>query len=479
MLSNTIASTGTPKPEPPELEKEHRIKRFMHHDMMGTGILLLATITALVLVNVGLYDEYHHFWETQFGFAYNEAPGNISLSHTVDLSLHHWVNDGLMVIFFFVVGLEIKRELLAGELASVRRAVLPAAAALGGMVVPALLYALVNGTGRGAHGWGIPMATDIAFAAGALAAMKKWVSPSLMVFLVALAIVDDLGAVGVIALFYTDTINTGPLMIGAGCIILSFVLNTFGVRAAMPYAIIGVIIWIGFLGSGIHATVAGVFLAFSIPHTARYETLRFTDRVRELLKRFDEAEKLWPDEKPRFHEVMVNSRQQALLRHTSMEIHHVEAPLQRMEHNLEPLVVFAILPIFALANAGVHLEPGHVVEMVTEPVALGIILGLCVGKPLGIVLASWIAVKLGAASLPSGVTWPQIAGVGCLAGIGFTMSLFINELAFVAHPEIQAELVAEGKIGIFLASVISATVGILLIRLTGKRREVSTGAHGH
>ncbi len=245
------------------------------------------------------------------------------------------------------------------------------------------------------------MATDIAFAAGCLALMKRWVNPSLMVFLVALAIVDDLGAVAVIALFYTETIELAPLILGGSLIIVSFILNQAGVRVMWPYALVGIVIWVAFLDSGIHATVAGVLLAFSIPHTARYRTHNFTKRMDELLGRFDRAEQYWEREESKdIHQVMVNARQQSLLRSMGTEIIHVEAPLQRLEHNLEPVVAFIILPAFAFANAGVHLEWSHIGETLTEPVTLGVIAGLVLGKPLGIAFSSWLTVRAGLAELP-------------------------------------------------------------------------------
>ena len=455
----------------PPLEHIPTLVRFLHHDMVSSGLLLWASFVALILVNVGYEAWYHDFWEKSFGFTLG-GDGFYQ-------SLHLWVNDGLMALFFFFVGLEIKRELLAGELASWRRAVLPAAAALGGMVVPALIYTVFNIGGEGVHGWGIAMATDIAFAAGCLALLRKWVPPALMVFLVALAIVDDLGAVAVIAVFYTERIAFEPLLLGAGLIVLSFVLGQLGVRATFPYVIIGIILWLAFLESGVHATIAGVLLAFSIPEKARYETHNFRGRMQQLIDRFTHAEKLWPQETKAIKDVMVNARQQSILRHMETEIQHVEAPLQRIEHNLEPFAVFIIMPIFAFANAGVRLDWAHIGDMIQEPVTIGVVLGLAIGKPLGIVLAAWLAVRFGLAALPKGVSWPQLTGVGMLAGIGFTMSLFINELAFLGgDPAHTEELIAQGKIGIFIASGIAFCGGLALLKITC--REVQqTGMEEH
>jgi NhaA family Na+:H+ antiporter len=433
----------------------------MHHDLVGPGLLLSAALAALTLVNLGGAHWYEQFWHAELGLALGER--------TVVQSLHHWVNDGLMAIFFFVVGLEIKRELLAGELATWRKALLPAGAAIGGVIVPAAIFTLINAGGPGAHGWGIPMATDIAFAAGCLALLKGRVDSTLIVFLVALAIVDDLIAVGIIALFYTETIDLQPLLIGATLIIVSFILGQFGVRAMWPYATLGLICWIAFLDSGVHATIAGVFLAFSIPHTARYRTKNFTERMRTLLGRFDDAEREWEHEEPnRIQEVIVNHRQQSLLRNMSGEVHFVEAPLQRLERNLEPLVVFVILPLFAFANAGIVLDWEGLGEIYKQPVTLGVFLGLVIGKPVGVVLAAFVLVKTRLADLPRGVQWIEIAGAGMLAGIGFTMSLFVNELAF-ARADGGAVLANDGKLGVFLASGVSAVIGLVILRLFSRR----------
>ncbi len=461
MTKEREANTGLPA-----LDYTPWLHGFLHHEIVGPVLLLTAAVAAMLTVNLGGAEWYEHFWHQDLGLALGER--------TIVQSLHHWVNDGLMAIFFFVVGLEIKRELLAGELATRRKALLPAAAALGGMLGPALVYLSFNFGGEGQHGWGIPMATDIAFAAGCLALLKGRVSPALMVFLTALAIVDDLGAVAVIALFYTDTIHVQPLLIGATLIIFSFILGQFGVRAMWPYGLVGLIVWAAFLQSGIHATVAGVLLALSIPHTARYETHNFAARMRTLLHRFDDAEREWDKEgrKP-IQDVIVNSRQQALLRSMLDEVHHVEAPLQRLERNLEPLIVFIVLPLFAFANAGVQIDWVNLGYRFYEPVTLGAFVGLVAGKPVGVFLVSWLVVKAGFAELPRGVTWFQMFGVGMLAGIGFTMSLFVNGLAFVgSEPSVAERLAVDGKVGVFLASIVSAVLGLAFLRIASGRGAV-------
>ncbi len=465
-----VSRNGQPDPtDAPPLEYASPITRFLQYDMVGPAMLLTAAFAALIIANTGLNERYHEFWETTVGFR--------AADRELLKPLHLWVNDGLMAVFFFLIGLEIKRELLIGELASLRRALLPAAAALGGMIVPAIVYMLFNHGGDGAHGWGIPMATDIAFAAGCLALLKKWVQPSLVVFLIALAIVDDLGAVIVIAVFYTEQIAIAPLSLGGSLIVISFILGRLGVRRTLPYAIIGIVVWINFLESGVHATIAGVLLAFSIPSDARYETARFKGRMNELLRRFRVAEEEWrdaggadDDSDKSYQDLIVNHRQQSLIRAMNAECHHVEAPLQRLEYNIEPFAAFVIMPVFAFANAGLHLPLSEIAPIIVEPVTLGIFFGLLLGKPIGIFVACLIAVKTGLATLPRTVTWLQVLGVGFLAGVGFTMSLFINGLAFLGLDPVQAErYVNEGKLGIFLASIAAATAGLAILRFTGKK----------
>lgn len=468
--SNINPRSAQAEPDAPPLEYTPMLARLVHHELAGTGLLLLAALAAFVIANSAWSEEYHRLWSTPFGLAFGDW--------NLIKDLHLWVNDGLMAIFFFMVGLEIKRELLAGELVSFRRAMLPAVGAIGGMAVPAIIYWTINADGAGRAGWGIPMATDIAFAAGCLAIMKNRVPSGLIIFLVALAIVDDLGAVAVIAIFYTDGIALESLAVGACLISLSYLLGRVGIRSARVYVLTGFFVWLAFLRSGVHATVAGVLLAFTIPVNARYKTSLFAGRINELLNRFVRAESEWPDppkgeliESRLSRDVYVNGRQQSIIRAMNVECHHVEAPLQRIEYNLEPLCVFVILPAFAFVNAGVHLEWSALGETLTAPVTLGSALGLVLGKPIGIFVASYVAVRLGLASLPTGVGWPQIFAVGVLAGVGFTMSLFINEMAFAGlAPDIAARFATEGKIGIFLGSIAAAVSGLVALWLTSSRR---------
>ncbi|MET0399562.1 MAG: Na+/H+ antiporter NhaA [Longimicrobiaceae bacterium] len=424
------------------------VSAFIRTESAGGLVLMAAAAVALVLANSPWAGPFHHLWETVLAL----RVGPWEASH----SLHHWINDGLMAVFFFLVGLEIKREALQGELASPRRAALPAAAALGGMVVPALFYAAVNAGGAGAAGWGIPMATDIAFALGVLALMGPRVPLALKVFLTALAIVDDIGAVLVIALFYTGEIAWGALAAGLLVLALCAVANRLGVRGPLPYILLGIVVWSCFLASGVHATVAGVLLAMTIPSRTRIDADEFLEHAEQDLAAFRAA-------CARGSSVLTNPGQQAALSGLESATEAAQAPLQRIEHDLHMPVAFGIIPLFALSNAGVTLS-GRLGEAFTHPVTLGVILGLVLGKPLGITLFSWLAVRIGLAELPAGVGWRAVHAVSWLGGIGFTMSLFVAGLAFP-----DGTLVAESKIGIFAASIAAGLGGWILLRGTLER----------
>lgn len=443
----------------PPLEAVSPLTVIAKQDAVAAGLLLLSTIAALVLANSAAAEWYHHLWHIKFGFSFNGAE--------LKQSLHIWINDGLMAIFFFVVGLEIKRELLVGELASVRKALLPAFAAVGGMLCPALVFAAINWGQPSVLGWGIPMATDIAFATGCLALLGSRVHPALGIFLVALAIVDDLGSVLVIALFYTQRISTQPLLVGAVLIALSYSLNLFGVRRAWPYALIGAIVWWEFLQSGVHATIAGVLLAFTVPAHARYETPHFAKRMSALLQRFSAAE-------DNINPLQVNHQQQELIRFMQREHVLVEPPLQRIEYALHPVCVAVILPLFAFSNSGITLDFGNVGGMLVERVTLGVFLGLVIGKQIGVTVFAWLAVRLGLAELPKGMTWVHVYGLSWITGIGFTMSLFIGELAFkptnIVSADLAADYLAQGKVGVFLASITAGLVGTSILRRAGYER---------
>ncbi len=417
---------------------------FFHTETAGAIMLLVATAVALILANSPLHEAMDALFQTELGI----HVGTWEFS----LSVLHWIDDGLMALFFFVVGLEIKREFIVGELADRRKATLPILAAVGGMMVPALVYFAFNVGGPGVHGWGVPMATDIAFALGVLALLGSRVPLGLRVFLTALAIADDIGAILVIAIFYTANVS----LIWLGVVVLLFVvllvLARRGVDNRWPYAIVGVGLWAAMLASGVHATIAGVLVAFTIPATARLAPFDFTTRTRRALDAIDTA--CVPGE----HTLVDNSRVEVCndIRRDTL---HTMAPLQRMESALHPWTTFVILPLFALGNAGVRLVGVDVGELLTSQVSLGILFGLVVGKPVGIFVMTWLAVHFRLADLPEGVNWLHVLGAGVLGGIGFTMSLFVANLAFTSTDQTAA-----AKAAILIASVIAGTVGYALLR---------------
>jgi Na+:H+ antiporter, NhaA family len=411
--------------------------------MAGGILLLVATATALMWANSRWAESYTALWHTNL---------TISLAgRTLSHDLHFWVNDLLMAVFFFAVGLEIKREILVGELASPRQAALPIAAALGGVVVPAAIYMLLNAGGSGARGWGIPMATDIAFALGAMALLGDRVPVGLKVFLTALAIVDDIAAVLVIAVFYTAQIDWAAL--GSAGLILAFLflLGRLGARRPMTFVIGGSVLWLLVLASGVHATIAGVALAFSVPARTPVHFGHFVERIRGVLQAA-ECETGYEGS------LMASEEQQAALHGVEEACEKVQPPLHRMEHALHGWVAFFIMPVFAVANAGVAVD-GHVARLFAQPITLGVIVGLLIGKPLGITLASWVAVRMGLASLPNGVSWMRLHGAGWLGGIGFTMSLFVAGLAFT-----DEQMLTMSKLGILAGSGCAAIIGSALLR---------------
>jgi NhaA family Na+:H+ antiporter len=440
MAKKTIIKPNA-RPTPAE-RLLHPFQEFLRQEASGGIILLICTVLALVWANSALADSYQDLWHTKFTIGF----GNFALSKALIL----WINDGLMAIFFFVVGLEIKREVQTGELASLRKATLPIVAAMGGMILPALIYLLFNLGGSGATGWGIPMATDIAFALGVLALLGQRAPLSLKVFLTALAIVDDLGAVLVIALFYTEQIVWVSLAVAAGVLILLLIVNRLGIRNPLVYALLGAALWFAFLKSGVHATIAGVLLAMTIPSKARIDGHEFVNFSRSVLNDFEQN--CQPGQ------AIISEPQQAALQSLESAVEHIQAPLQRLEHSLHPWVAFFIMPVFALANAGVSLGEDFVTA-IAQPISLGIVAGLVIGKQVGITLFVWLATKLKIAELPSGVSWRHIYGASWLAGIGFTMSLFIAGLAFG-----ESDSLATAKVGILIASLISGVVGFLILR---------------
>jgi NhaA family Na+:H+ antiporter len=421
-------------------------QKFFQTESAGGILLVITAVIALIWANVWP-EIYSDVWA---------IPWTIGAPHfEITLTIRDWINDGLMTIFFFLVGLEIKREILVGELASVGRAALPLAAAAGGMAIPAAGYTIFNGGTPAGHGWGIPMATDIAFALGVLALLGSRIPPGLRIFLAALAIVDDLGAVIVIAFFYTEHISWIALGIGLGAFVLLLVMSRLHLRNIMPYIGIGLVLWVAFLLSGVHATIAGVLFALAVPARTRIEATAFLDLARAQLDRFASAGRIGSGVSP-------NEEQQDALYALEDTAEGMLTPLQRFEHALASWVAFGIVPLFALANAGVILA-GGIGPPGTWRVFHGTAAGLFFGKPIGIMAASWLALTFGATA-PSGVTWRHLFGASLLGGIGFTMAIFIANLAFTTP-----DLLSAAKIGILIASPLAGLAGLAV--LAAARRE--------
>ena len=430
-----------------------RISRFINEEAYGGILLILATIAAMYWANSSFYESYHHTWhDYKVGFVW----GNIDMV----ASLHHWINDGLMALFFFVVGLEIKREIMGGELSSIKKASLPIAAAVGGMIVPALLYVFVTiNYPDYINGWGIPMATDIAFALGLLAMLGSRVPLNLKIFLTALAIADDLGAVMVIAIFYTESIDFNELLYAGFFIAVLIVANLAGIRRTIFYALIGFAgVWIAFIYSGVHATIAGVLIALTIPARTKIGETDYIDKLTIYLNKFR-------NESPDSKSTLLTKKQVHLISEIEDLNKKAHTPLQKLEHALHPVTAYFILPVFALSNAGVHID-GSIDDMLLHPISLGIIAGLVLGKFLGISILSKLVVKFKWAELPEGVTWRHIYGVAFLAGIGFTMSMFISDLAFK-----NEEFKQIAKVGIMAASLISALVGMIWLSMAPAKKD--------
>ena len=454
MHSKFTAEDVAPAPDAPLVERVLAPFRRFARTASASGIVLLAaTAIALGWANSPWAESYHHLWELPIGGTLGAA--------SFRTTLHHVINDGLMAVFFFVVGLEIKREILAGELASVKTAALPMIAALGGMVVPAAIYAAINGNGPGGPGWGVPMATDIAFALGVLALLGDRVPTALKVFLAALAIVDDIGAVLVIAVFYSSGVAWGPLAAAAGLLALAIAFNRAGARRPWTYGAIGLALWGTVLLSGIHATVAGVLLAFAIPVRTRLNEREFLTKARHALDAFDQAATVTAEDPNTT--ILSNVDHHASLHELERLSDKAQPPLIRIEHALHGVVAFGIMPLFALANAGVALDAATLGSAVGHPVTIGAMLGLIIGKPLGIAGFSWVAVRLGIAEPPRGANWAGLVAVAVLGGIGFTMALFIAGLAFPSGTP-RSELLDSAKLGILAASALAGIVGSLLLR---------------
>lgn len=422
------------------------IQKFIQQEKSGGLVLGLSVIVALFLANSPWSESYFRFFEHKLGFLFD---GETYLEY----SLHHWINDGLMAIFFFVVGLELKREFIAGELANPRKAMLPIIAAIGGMIVPALIYLSLNPSGEVHSGWGIPMATDIAFALGVLYLLGDRIPLSLKVFLAALAIVDDLGAVLVIALFYSSDISLLSLGIGLGFLALMYLGNKIGIRNVLFYAVLGIGgAWTAFLLSGIHATIAAVAAAFMIPADVKIKESLFINNIQQYLTKFKAID-------PNDSIPTLTNEQLQVMDEIKIDTNKAIPPLQQLEHALHPFVNFIIIPIFALANAGVYMLDIRVDQLFETNVALGVGLGLLVGKVVGVVGLTWLSIRLKVAPWPEGMNLKNLFGLGLLAAIGFTMSIFVTQLAF-SHEE----YITQAKIGIFAASIIGGVLGYNLLK---------------
>ena len=432
MAARRSAPDGTGLPKQPIDRLVAPFERFLHIES-ASGVVLLATAaTALILANSPLRESFLALWQTPIEF----AVGSFRVSH----SLRHWINDGVMVLFFFVIGLEVKRELVLGELRDLRQAALPLAAALGGMLVPAAVYLSLQWGEPAEAGWGIPMATDIAFVVGCLALLGPRVSNAFRVFLLSVAIADDIGAILVIAIGYTETIHVGALLLDVVLIGVIVILQRLGVRGFLLYVTLGLGIWFAFHESGVHATVAGVILGLMTPARATLDETRFAKMLRrvETVVRGD-----WG----------ALPAKAARVRRLQRATRETISPLEYLETLLHPWVGFVVMPLCALANAGVPLALADF----ADPVAVAVALGLVVGKPVGILLFSFVAVRLGLASLPAGVGWSALAGGAFLAGIGFTMALFIAGLA------LEGDALDAAKIGILGASAVAAALGMTLL----------------
>lgn len=446
----TFSESTIPQPVPRMKALVGPFQKFVRKVATGGFLLFASTLVALLWANIA-HESYHSFWH--MSIALDIGPYHVSRS------LLHWIDEALMTLFFFTVGLEIKREFLIGELASPKRALLPVAAAAGGMLVPALLYSLLNYGTPAAKGWGIPMATDIAFALAVLSMLHHRVPFGVRIFLSALAIADDIGAVLVIALFYTQTIAWQYLFVALfflGCISVA---NLLWIRYTLLYVILGTGVWVAILGSGIHATVAGVVVALLIPAQGRYDTATFIQKVSRYLDKFD------CDKESCGFTVLINQQHLTIIQNIGNACHQTMTPLQRMLGSLNSWVALVILPLFALANAGVYLGDMEMQTALTSSISLGVMLGLILGKPLGIFTFTFTASKLMKAPLSHGVTWAHIFGASMLGGIGFTMSIFISGLSFT-----DPKFLELSKFGIIGGSLISGVLGLIFLGIITSRQ---------
>lgn len=424
-------------------------EEFIHRQTTSGLLLMGSAIIALFLANGVFAEAYQHLIHT---------PVSLNIGNwAINMSMHHWVNDGLMALFFFVVGLELKREIMVGELSDLRQAALPIIAAVGGMIVPALIYLAFNHDSDAARGWGVPMATDIAFAVGVLVLLASRVPKALITFLVALAIADDLGAVLVIALFYTQELALNWLLASVVLVIILINFNYAGIRKAMPYFLVAVLLWYALLQSGVHASLAGVLGAFTVPARSKYDPGLFTDTVKQHIANFVASRR-------QDDSLMTNEKLYAIVQNLEESVKGVQTPLQRLEHIWHLPVAFIVIPIFAIFNAGIPLQLGTLSENFSHPVMLGVTFGLVFGKFIGITGACWIALRLGIGQLPTDTRFNQIAAVSVLAGIGFTMSIFIAELGFANQPE----YLLMAKTGVLTASLLAGLIGFIWLWWLGR-----------
>jgi NhaA family Na+:H+ antiporter len=426
-------------------------QEFIKDQTISSAILVLCTVVALVIANSPFAGAYQTLLHTPLGF--------IAGDHAFSLSIQHWINEGLMGLFFFLIGLEIKRELLVGELKDRRRSIPVMMAAFGGMLVPAAVFAVLNAGTNTQHGWGIPMATDTAFAVGILALLGKRIPSAALTFLTALAIMDDLGAILVIAIFYAGQLNLATLAFSAGVLCVLVLLNLLGIRRPSVYILGGALVWAGMLDSGVHATLSGLLVAATVPARPKRASRWFLWRTHRLLKRFQEIEKAKEDAQP----ILGEEEQHAVVEQLQDVAEKTTTPLRRWERALEQPVGLVVMPVFALANAGIPINPGSLQYLWSEPLAAGIFLGLVAGKGMGIPLFAWLALRLNLGQLPDSVRMTHIIGIGLLGGMGFTMSIFIANLGFEGSPE--ALVIA--KSGILAASLVAGIGGYLWLRLRG------------
>lgn len=432
------------------------VNRFISKSSTGGIVLIIAAFIAIFMANSPWSEWYNSLWKYKISIGLHD---DLDLS----MSLHHWINDGLMAVFFFVIGLELKREIVAGELSKPKNAILPIVAGIGGMVFPALIYTFFNSGMDSMNGWGIPMATDLAFALGILYLLGDRVPASLKIFLTAFAIVDDLGSVLVIAVFYTAEISMQNLGIGLGVLGVMILSNLLGVRNTFYYGLLGIGgVWLFFLLSGVHATIAAILAAFAIPATTKINEVHFIDKMKYYLEKFKKAD---PDETP-----VLTPEQLHILEDMESLNKKAMSPLQKLEHDMHPIVAYIVMPVFALANAGVIFGEDAFADA-TSNVAIGVAIGLLIGKMIGIFCVSGLMIKLKLAPMPSGVTYKHLFGLGLVSAIGFTMSLFINELAFTPLGEVGQTYIDQAKIGIIIASLIGGIAGFFLLKsIPGKEQ---------